>query len=111
MIGVIEAHRDDLARRDGQIDLEIAKQYRAAFEFKAEPIRLLQDVNGITAHFSVEEFAVGNEAAKCAHGSPAFVRGKCESSRSVIPRSLKTQSVILGEVDDVSNQRRGEVGI
>jgi len=75
MIGIIEAHRDDLARCDWQIDLDVAKHYRAAFEFKAEPIRLLQDVNGITAHFSMENLPLERSRQMSAWKS-AFVREK-----------------------------------
>ena len=58
MIGVVQAHRDELARRDRQIDLEIASGRTRSSNSRPSQYGPLQDVNGIAAHFAVEKFAV-----------------------------------------------------
>ena len=56
-----------LLGRNRHIDLRSSQREDAAVEFQSEPIRFLQNVNGITADFAVEKFVVGSKSAESPH--------------------------------------------
>ena len=74
VIGVVEANRDDLARRDRQIDLEIAQRQDPAVEFDPEPIRFRQDDG--RNHRALRRRRIRSFDLK-----PPKVRMECESRR------------------------------
>src|SRR5437764_13943643 len=69
VIGVIQAHRDQLRRRDRQRDFHFREFSLLTGWFNVDPIRFGQNLDIFVANFAVGKFSARSESAKRPHAS------------------------------------------
>src|SRR5205814_9555232 len=71
VIGIVQADRHELARRDWNVDLQFPQGNSRARKIEVKPVRLCEHVHLGSAHFAVQEFLTESEATENSHVASA----------------------------------------
>src|SRR5207244_11709359 len=67
VVGGVQPDRDELRRRDRQMDINLCDLPGFTSRLNVDPVRLCQNLNIFSANFSVKELAAKFEAAERSH--------------------------------------------